>query len=57
MCALIGTFALNDIDLRAYLDYVLTHNADHKINCIGEHLPWRVVDKLRTPTSPPNRAT
>ena len=28
--ALIGICALNDIDPRAYLDYVLTHIADHQ---------------------------
>ncbi|CAE6794897.1 hypothetical protein R75465_04671 [Paraburkholderia aspalathi] len=57
MYALIGTCALNDIDPRAYLDYVLTHIADHKINRIDELLPWRVADKLHTPASPPTPAT
>ena len=54
MYALIGTCTLNDIDPRAYLDYLLTHIADHKINRIDELLPWRVADKLHTPASPAN---
>ncbi|MDR6496816.1 hypothetical protein J2797_006748 [Paraburkholderia terricola] len=57
MYALIGTCALNDIDPRAYLDYVLTHIADHKINRIDELLPWRVAEKLHTSVSPPAPAT
>ncbi|MGF6637781.1 hypothetical protein OKW39_004997 [Paraburkholderia sp. MM6662-R1] len=57
MYALIGTCALNDIDPRAYLVYVLTHIADHKINCIEELLPWCVANKLHTRASPPNPAT
>ena len=57
MYALIGTCALNDIDPRAYLDYVLTHIADHKINRIDELLPWCVANKLHTRASPPNSAT
>jgi len=57
MYSLIGTCTLNDIDPRAYLDYVLAHIADHKINRIDELLPWRVADKLRTPASPPKPAT
>lgn len=56
MYALIGTCALNDIDQRAYLDYVLTHIADHNINRIDELLPWCVADKLHTGASPPNSA-
>ena len=36
MYALIGTCALNDIDPRAYLDYVLAQIADHKINHIDD---------------------
>jgi hypothetical protein len=44
---------LNGINPRAYLDFVLTHIADHKINRIDELLPWRVADKLRKQTSPP----
>ncbi|MBB5510874.1 hypothetical protein HDG35_007171 [Paraburkholderia sp. JPY681] len=57
MSALIGTCKLNDIDPRAYLDYVLTQIADHKINRIDELLPWRVADKLHTPASPPAPST
>ena len=57
MYSLIGTCALNDIDPRAYLDHVLTHIADHKINRIDELLPWCVADKLHTRASPPNPAT
>jgi hypothetical protein len=45
------------IDPRAYLDYVLTHIADHKINRIDELLPWCVADKLHTRAGPPNPAT
>jgi hypothetical protein len=55
--ALIGTCALNDIDPRADLDYVLTHIADHKINRIDDLLPWRVADKLHIPGSPPDPST
>ncbi|SEK15718.1 IS66 C-terminal element, partial [Paraburkholderia tropica] len=57
MYALIGTCRLNNIDPRAYLDYVLTHIAGHKINRIDELLPWRVADKLHTPGSPPDPST
>jgi hypothetical protein len=57
MYALIGTCKLNDIDPRAYLDYMLTHIADHKINRIDELLPWRVVDKLHTPATPTDPST
>src|ERR1700744_695803 len=56
MYALIGTCALNDIDPRAYLEYVLTHIADHKINRIDELLPWRVADKLHAPSGPSHQA-
>lgn len=41
----------------AYLDYVLTHIADHKINRIDELLPWRVAEKLHMSGSPPTPAT
>jgi hypothetical protein len=47
MYSLIGTCKLNGINPRAYLDFVLTRIADHKINRIDELLPWRVADKLR----------
>lgn len=57
MYSLIGTCTLNDIDPRAYLDYVLIHVAEHKINRIDELLPWRVADKLHKPASPPNPGT
>jgi hypothetical protein len=56
MYALIGACILDDIDPRACLDYVLTHIAVHKINCIDELLLWRVADMLRKPTSPPHPA-
>jgi transposase len=46
MYGLIGTCKLNDINPRAYLEYVLTHIADHPINRIDELLPWNVVAKL-----------
>jgi transposase len=57
MYALIGTCRLNDIDPRAYLDYVLTHIAGHKINRIDDLLPWSVADKLHNPGSPPDSST
>uniref|UniRef100_UPI00146FD647 transposase domain-containing protein n=1 Tax=Paraburkholderia mimosarum TaxID=312026 RepID=UPI00146FD647 len=54
MYGLIGACKLNDINPRAYLEYVLTHIADHKISRIDELLPWNVADKLTTqPTAPP----
>ena len=36
MYGLIGTCKLNGINPRAYLEYVLTHIADHPINRIDE---------------------
>ncbi|CAH2802275.1 MAG: Mobile element protein [uncultured Caballeronia sp.] len=45
---------LNDIDPRAYLNYVLARIADHRISAIDELLPWRVADKLHAPASPPH---
>ncbi len=46
MYSLIGTCKLNGINPRAYLEYVLTHIADHVITRVDELLPWNVVDKL-----------
>ncbi|KVE21821.1 hypothetical protein WI92_23665 [Burkholderia vietnamiensis] len=46
MYGLIGTCKLNGINPRTYLEYVLTHIADHVITRIDELLPWNVVDKL-----------
>jgi len=46
MYSLIGTCKLNGINPRAYLEYVLTHIADHKINRIDELLPWNVAKLL-----------
>ncbi|OUL73519.1 transposase domain-containing protein, partial [Paraburkholderia hospita] len=43
---LIGTCKLNSINPRAYLEYVLTHIADHPVNRIDELLPWNVRAKL-----------
>lgn len=57
MYALIGTCALNDIDPRAYLNYVLARIADHKICRIDELLPWRMTGKLHAPASPPHHAS
>ncbi len=37
--AFVQALYLNDIDLRAYRDYALTHIADHEINRIDEFLP------------------
>ena len=56
MYSLIGTCKLNGIDPRAYLTHVLTHIADHKVNRIGELLPWNVADKLCKPPDPPTGA-
>ncbi|MGF6735921.1 hypothetical protein OKW50_008094 [Paraburkholderia youngii] len=56
MYGLIGTGKLNDINPGTYLEYVLTHIADQKINRIDELLPWNVADKLATqPNPPPHR--
>jgi transposase len=46
MYSLIGTCKLNDINPRAYLEYVLMHIADHKIKRIDELLPWNVAKLL-----------
>ncbi|MDO3615299.1 IS66 family transposase [Ralstonia pseudosolanacearum] len=46
MYGLIGTCKLNGIDPRAYLTYVLTHIADHKIHRVEELLPWNVAKQL-----------
>jgi transposase len=54
MYGLIGTCKLNDINPRAYLEYVQTHIADHKINRIDELLPWNVAHRLPTQPSPPS---
>ncbi|WP_232444535.1 transposase domain-containing protein [Burkholderia ubonensis] len=52
MYSLIGTCKLNGINPRAYLEYVLTHIADHKITRIDELLPWNVADKLKSAIPP-----
>ena len=53
MYGLIGTCKLNGINPRAYLEYVLTHIADHPVNRIDELLPWNVARKLlRQPELP-----
>lgn len=57
MYGLIGTCKLNGINPRAYLEYVLTHIADHKINRIEELLPWNVAPRLPRKTSPPASAS
>ncbi len=54
MYGLIGTCKLNDIDPRAYLTYVLTRIADHKINRIDELLPWNVARTLNRATPASN---
>uniref|UniRef100_UPI00158EAAEA transposase domain-containing protein n=1 Tax=Burkholderia pyrrocinia TaxID=60550 RepID=UPI00158EAAEA len=46
MYGLIGTCKLNGINPRLYLEYVLTHIADHPITRIDELLPWNVAPKL-----------
>jgi transposase len=52
MYSLIGTCKLNSINPRAYLEYVLTHIADHKVNRIDDLLPWNVADKLNPAAAP-----
>ncbi len=53
MYSLIGTCQLNGINPRAYLEYVLTHIADHPINRIDELLPWNLARKLQEQSCPP----
>jgi transposase len=53
MYSLIGTCKLNVINPRAYLEYVLTHIADHPINRTDELLPWNVASKLPGKPCPP----
>ncbi|WP_162634000.1 transposase domain-containing protein, partial [Paraburkholderia tuberum] len=48
----IGTCKLNGINPRAYLEYVLTHIADHPINRIDELLPRNVATKLPRQSGP-----
>jgi transposase len=52
MYSLIGTCKLNGINPRAYLEYVLTHIADHPITRIDELLPWNVAPALVKPRTP-----
>ncbi|SAK79993.1 transposase IS66 [Caballeronia hypogeia] len=52
MYSLIGTCKLNEINPRAYLEYVLTNIADHKVNRVDELLPWNVADKLKPAAAP-----
>jgi transposase len=52
MYGLIGTCKLNGINSRAYLEYVLTHIADHPISRVDELLPWNVTAKLRRHSGP-----
>ena len=46
MYSLIGTAKMHGLNPEAYLKYVLTHIADHKINKIDELLPWNLAEKL-----------
>jgi transposase len=39
-CTLIETAKMNGVDPEAWLTWVLTHVADHKINRIDELMPW-----------------
>ncbi|WP_446737462.1 transposase domain-containing protein [Pseudovibrio sp. W64] len=34
------TAKLNDVDLQAWLTWVLVYMADHKINRINDLMPW-----------------
>ncbi len=52
----IGSAKLNAINPRAYLEYVLTYIADHKIPRIDESLSSNVAGKLK-PVSPPTPLT
>ncbi|WP_208985883.1 transposase domain-containing protein [Pseudovibrio sp. Ad26] len=36
---------LNDVDLQAWLTWVLAYIAYHKINCINDLMPWRYAAK------------
>ncbi len=56
MYSLIGTCTVNDIDPRAYLNYVLARIANHRISGIEQLLPWRVGENLHAPASPPHQA-
>jgi transposase len=38
--SLIGTAKLNGVDPEAWLRHVLTHIADHAVNCVDDFLPW-----------------
>jgi hypothetical protein len=50
MYSLVGSCKLNNINPRAYLEFVLTHIADHQANRIDELLPWNVAMHLRPST-------
>ncbi|WP_250479595.1 MULTISPECIES: IS66 family transposase [unclassified Caballeronia] len=51
MYSLIGSCKLNDVNPRTYLEYVLTHIADHQANRIDELLPWNVAKHLHRPAT------
>ena len=46
MYSLIGTAKIHGLNPEAYLKYVLTHIAEHKINKIDELLPWNLTENL-----------
>ncbi|CAG9213047.1 hypothetical protein PSAB6_30364 [Paraburkholderia sabiae] len=50
MYSLIGLCKLNNINQRAYLEFVLTHIADHQASRIDELLPWNVAKYLLSST-------
>ncbi len=50
MYSLIGSCKLNNVNPCAYLEFVLTHIADHQANRIDELLPWNVAKHLRLST-------
>lgn len=43
---LVETAKMNDVDPEAWLTWVLEHIADHKINRIGELMPWKYASPV-----------
>lgn len=57
MYTLIDTYALNDIDPRAYPDFVPAYIADHKNRSHRRASLWHVADKVCSPASTPTSFT